>query len=48
MQVFITDYLHVSKGFSVELASTIILTFGLGSGVGVVAGGTAGQALYNW
>jgi hypothetical protein len=42
------DYLHLSKGFSVEVSTTIILLFGVGCAMGVVAGGTAGQALYNW
>lgn len=35
------------KGFSVAIATVIIIVFNLGGGVGLVAGGTAGQLLYN-
>uniref|UniRef100_A0A383W382 Major facilitator superfamily (MFS) profile domain-containing protein n=1 Tax=Tetradesmus obliquus TaxID=3088 RepID=A0A383W382_TETOB len=48
MQTYINDYLHLNKGFSVEMATVVILMFGLGGGVGVLAGGAAGQLLYNW
>eukprot|EP00878_Enallax_costatus_P035709 GHUV01039910.1.p1 GENE.GHUV01039910.1~~GHUV01039910.1.p1 ORF type:complete len:368 (+),score=86.75 GHUV01039910.1:356-1459(+) len=48
MQTYINDYLHLNKGFSVELATVVILLFGIGCGVGVIAGGAAGQLLYNW
>jgi predicted MFS family arabinose efflux permease len=48
MQTYINDYLHLNKGYSVEAATVIILMFGLGGGVGVIAGGAAGQLLYNW
>lgn len=48
MQTYINDYLHQQKGLSVELATTVILAFGVGCAVGVIAGGAAGQALYNW
>ncbi|KAF6255108.1 major facilitator superfamily domain-containing protein [Scenedesmus sp. NREL 46B-D3] len=48
MQTYINDYLHLNKGYSVEKATVVILLFGLGGGVGVLAGGAAGQLLYNW
>lgn len=48
MQTYINDYLHLNKGLSVELATVVILLFGIGCGVGVIAGGAAGQLLYNW
>lgn len=48
MQTYINDYLHLNKGLSIELATVVILLFGIGGGVGVVAGGAAGQLLYNW
>lgn len=48
MQTYINDYLHTQKGLSIELATTVILLFGIGCAVGVIAGGAAGQALYNW
>lgn len=48
MQTYINDYLHLNKGFSVEMATVVILMFGLGGGAGVLAGGAAGQLLYNW
>jgi predicted MFS family arabinose efflux permease len=47
MQTFINDYLHLNKGYSVEMSTLIILLFGIGGGVGVLAGGAAGQLLYN-
>jgi len=48
MQTYINDYLHLNKGLSVELATTVLLLFAIGCAVGVIAGGAAGQALYNW
>jgi MFS family permease len=48
MQTYLTDYLHQQRGLSIQLATTVILLFGVGSAVGVIAGGAAGQALYNW
>jgi predicted MFS family arabinose efflux permease len=48
MQTYINDYLHLNKGYSVEMSTVIILLFGLGGGLGVLAGGAAGQLLYNW
>lgn len=47
IQTYITDYLHVQKGLSIEMATTVIMMFGVGCAAGVVAGGAAGQALYN-
>lgn len=48
MQTYINDYLHLNKGLTVELATVVVLLFGIGCGVGVIAGGAAGQLLYNW
>lgn len=48
VQTYINDYLHQQKGLSVELATTVITVFGVGCAFGVIAGGAAGQALYNW
>jgi hypothetical protein len=48
MQTYINDYLHTQKGLSIELATTVIMLFGVGCAIGVIAGGAAGQALYNW
>eukprot|EP00879_Flechtneria_rotunda_P006260 GHRR01006579.1.p1 GENE.GHRR01006579.1~~GHRR01006579.1.p1 ORF type:complete len:583 (+),score=156.80 GHRR01006579.1:972-2720(+) len=48
MQTYITDYLHINKGYTVELATVVLLLFGVGCAVGVIAGGAAGQLLYNW
>lgn len=48
IQTYITDYLHQQKGLSIEIATTVIMLFGVGCAVGVIAGGAAGQALYNW
>jgi hypothetical protein len=36
------------KGFTVQVATLVLLLFGLGGGVGIIAGGAAGQLLYNW
>jgi hypothetical protein len=33
---------------SLEMSTVIILLFGVGGGVGVLAGGAAGQLLYSW
>jgi predicted MFS family arabinose efflux permease len=38
----------LNNGYSVEMSTVIILLFGVGGGVGVLAGGAAGQLLYNW
>lgn len=47
MQTYFNDFLHEQKGLSIQLATTVILLFSVGSAVGVIAGGAAGQALYN-
>ena len=48
---FFNDYLATDQpagqGLGTHTATLIILVFGLGGGVGVVAGGFGGQALYN-
>ncbi|GFH07542.1 MFS domain-containing protein, partial [Haematococcus lacustris] len=47
MLVFMNDYLSQNKGFSVKVATLIVLMFGLGGGLGVICGGALGQWLYN-
>jgi hypothetical protein len=32
----------------VQVATVVLLMFGIGSGIGIVAGGAVGQLLYNW
>jgi hypothetical protein len=32
----------------VQVATVVLLMFGVGSGIGIVAGGAVGQLLYNW
>ncbi|GBF91667.1 MFS transporter [Raphidocelis subcapitata] len=44
---YLNDYFSQDKGFSVAIATVIIIVFNLGGGVGLVAGGAAGQLLYN-
>jgi sugar phosphate permease len=44
---FLPDYLSQQRGLSVPAATTVLLLFGLGGGLGVLAGGAAGQAIYN-
>jgi MFS family permease len=44
---FLPDYLSQQRGLTVPAATTVLLLFGLGGGLGVLAGGAAGQALYN-
>ncbi|KAI8473562.1 MAG: major facilitator superfamily domain-containing protein, partial [Monoraphidium minutum] len=48
MQTYLNDYLSQEKGFSVQVATVVLLLFGIGGGVGIIAGGAAGQLLYNW
>ncbi|KIZ04154.1 major facilitator superfamily MFS-1 [Monoraphidium neglectum] len=48
MQTYFNDYLSQEKGFTVQVATLVLLLFGLGGGVGIIAGGAAGQLLYNW
>jgi predicted MFS family arabinose efflux permease len=47
MQTYLNDYLSQDKGLGVQQATAVLLAFGAGGAVGVVAGGSAGQWLYN-
>ncbi|KAG1670543.1 hypothetical protein FOA52_015408 [Chlamydomonas sp. UWO 241] len=47
IMTFLNDYLQLEDGLSPAAATSVITFFGLGAGVGVFAGGAAGQALYN-
>lgn len=47
MQTYLNDYLSQDKGLGVQQATAVLLAFGVGGAVGVVAGGSAGQWLYN-
>ena len=45
--VFMNDYLAVDKGLGVELATSLMMAFGLGAMFGTISGGVLGQWLYN-
>ena len=47
MLTYFNDYLSQNKGYSIGLATTIVLLFGVGGAGGVVLGGVLGQWLYN-
>ena len=47
MQTYINDYLSTEKGFTVQMATVVVLLFGLAGGAGVIAGGSLGQYIYN-
>jgi predicted MFS family arabinose efflux permease len=47
IQTYLNDYLSQNVGFSVQLATLLLLMYGLGSAAGVVGGGLLGQWLYN-
>ncbi|MEW5311908.1 MAG: hypothetical protein WDW38_003584 [Sanguina aurantia] len=41
------DYIHVQQGFTIPVATLVILLWGAGGAIGVIAGGAGGQYLYN-
>lgn len=50
LETFVPEFALASpvlQGFTIQAATLIILLFGLGGGAGVLAGGAAGQWLYN-
>lgn len=47
MLTYFNDFLSQEKGFTVQLATVVLLLFGLGGGGGVILGGAVGQILYN-
>lgn len=46
INVFLNDYLSEDRGFSVQVATTIIMFFSGGYALGLVVGGAGGKALY--
>ena len=46
INVFLNDYLSEDRGFSVQAATTILLFFSVGYGLGLVLGGAGGKFLY--
>eukprot|EP00798_Chlamydomonas_sp_ICE-L_P021214 gene21214-28123_t len=45
--VYFNDYLSANKGFSIPMATLVIMLFGIGGAIGVIGGGYLGQWLYN-
>eukprot|EP00532_Pseudo-nitzschia_australis_P006990 CAMPEP_0168169396 /NCGR_PEP_ID=MMETSP0139_2-20121125/3614_1 /TAXON_ID=44445 /ORGANISM="Pseudo-nitzschia australis, Strain 10249 10 AB" /LENGTH=521 /DNA_ID=CAMNT_0008086809 /DNA_START=349 /DNA_END=1914 /DNA_ORIENTATION=- len=45
INVFLTDYLR-DRGFTVQSATTVLMCFSLGYGLGLVVGGAGGKLLY--
>jgi len=45
---YLNDYLSQDKGFSISVATLVIVIFNIGGGAGLVGGGAFGQLLYNW
>jgi hypothetical protein len=46
INVFLNDYLSEDRGFSVEMATTVIMFFSVGYALGLVLGGVGGRHLY--
>lgn len=46
LNVYLTDYLSEDRGFSVQVATSILLCFGFGNTLGLVLGGSFGSHLY--
>jgi MFS family permease len=46
INVFLNDYLSEDRGFTVEAATTILMLFSLGYGLGLMVGGIGGRGLY--
>ncbi|CAJ1940366.1 unnamed protein product [Cylindrotheca closterium] len=46
LNVYLTDYLSEDRGFSVEVATTVLMCFGVGNTLGLVLGGSYGSHLY--
>eukprot|EP00980_Cylindrotheca_fusiformis_P025145 scaffold13202_cov126-Cylindrotheca_fusiformis.AAC.2 len=46
INVYLNDYLSEDRGFSVEMATTVLMCFGIGNTLGLVLGGACGSYLY--
>lgn len=46
INVFLNDYLSEDRGFSVQAATTVLMLFSIGYGVGLFVGGAGGKMLY--
>ena len=46
MNVYLNDYLAEDRGFSVEMATTVLMLFGVGNVIGLVVGGSYGSYIY--
>jgi MFS family permease len=46
INVFLNDYLSEDRGFSVEMATTVLMCFSLGNVCGLILGGIGGRHLY--
>ena len=46
INVFLNDYLSEDRGFSVQAATTVLMCFSVGYGLGLVVGGAGGKYLY--
>ena len=46
INVFLNDYLSEDRGFSVQMATTILMCFSAGYGLGLIVGGAGGKFLY--
>lgn len=46
INVFLNDYLSEDRGFSVQAATTVLMLFSIGYGVGLIIGGAGGKMLY--
>jgi MFS family permease len=47
INVFLNDYLSEDRGFSVEMATTILMCFSFGNVFGLILGGIGGRHLYH-
>lgn len=46
INVYLNDYLSEDRGFSVEMATTVLMCFGVGNTLGLIFGGSCGSYLY--
>jgi MFS family permease len=46
LNVYLNDYLSEDRGFSIEMATTTLMCFGIGNALGLIFGGSYGTYLY--
>jgi MFS family permease len=46
LNVYLNDYLSEDRGFSIEMATTVLMCFGVGNALGLIFGGSCGSRLY--